>query len=121
MKPLLALTFLVSFAASAANLDCSIKASKTTKKADMPGMAKVSVDDAKKTALGAVNASGAAITKGGLEVEDGCLVYSYDVKIPGKNGIEEVIVDAGSGKVLKTEHEGSVKEALEKTVDTMKK
>ncbi len=63
MKPLLALTFLVSFAASAANLDCSIKASKTTKKADMPGMAKVSVDDAKKTALGAVNASGAAITK----------------------------------------------------------
>ena len=76
---------------------------------------------AKKTALGAVNASGAAITKGGLEVEDGCLVYSYDIKIPGKNGIEEVIIDAGSGKVLKTEHEGSVKEALEKSVDTMKK
>ena len=121
MKSLLALVFLVPFAASAASLDCSIKAAKTIKKTDMPGMAKVSVEDAKKTALGAVNASGAAITKGGLEVEDGCLVYSYDVKIPGKNGIEEVIVDAGSGKVLKTEHEGSVKEALEKTVDTMKK
>lgn len=121
MKSLLALVFLVPFAASAASLDCSIKASKMIKKADMPGMAKVSVEDAKKSALGAVNASGSAITKGGLEVEDGCLVYSYDVKIPGKNGIEEVIVDAGSGKVLKTEHEGSVKEALEKSVDTMKK
>ena len=121
MKSLIALTLPVSFAASAENLDCSIKASKMTKKTDMPGMAKVSVEDAKKTALGTVNASGAAIAKGGLEVEDGCLVYSYDVKIPGKNGVEEVIIDAGSGKVLKTEHEGSVKEAAEKAVDKVKK
>jgi uncharacterized membrane protein YkoI len=57
---------------------------------------------------------GAAITKGGLEVENGCLVYSYDVKVPGKSGFEEVIVDAGSGKVLKTEHENSTGETARK-------
>jgi hypothetical protein len=44
---------------------------------------------------------------GELEVEDGCLVYSYDVKVPGKMGTEEVYVDAGTGKVLKSFHEAA--------------
>ena len=37
--------------------------------------------------------------KGGLGVEDGCLVYAYDIMLPGRPA-EEVIVDAGTGKVL---------------------
>ena len=105
MKSVLALTLLFPLATSAANLECSIKASKLIRQAEVTGMAKVSVDEAKKTALSAVNAPGATINKGGLEVEDGCLVYSYDVKVPGKSGVEEVVIDAGSGKILKTEHE----------------
>jgi uncharacterized membrane protein YkoI len=114
MKALLALVLLAPFAVSAASLDCSIKASKTTKTTDMQAMAKISEADAQKAALGAVPASGATIAKSELEVEDGCLVYSYDVKVPGKSGAQEVYVDAGNGKILKTWHESAAKEALEK-------
>ena len=121
MKALCAMLLLIPFAAAAANLDCSIKASKLASQADMSNMAKVSADAAKTAALGAVNAPGAAITKGGLEVENGCLVYSYDIKVPGKSGIEEVIVDAGNGKVLKTEHESSMGETARKAMEGMKK
>ena len=108
-RTLLAFAMLVPFAASAADLNCSIKASKLTKSADMRSMAKISADDAKKAALASVNITGATIDKGELEVEDGCLVYSYDVKVPGKIGSEEVYVDAGNGKVLKTFHEAAAK------------
>lgn len=112
---------LVPFAVSAADLNCTIKAAKSTKSADMAGMAKFSESNAKKAALDAINVSGASISKGGLEVEDGCLVYSYDIVTPGKSGIDEVILDAGDGKVLKTEHEGSIKQAAQKIVDKMKR
>ncbi|MEP7276411.1 MAG: PepSY domain-containing protein [Betaproteobacteria bacterium] len=81
------------------------KSARLASKVKMEGMAKVAVQDAQQTAVAKVNAPGAAIAKGGLEVEDGCLVYSFDVKVPGKSGVEEVIIDAGNGKVLKTEHE----------------
>jgi uncharacterized membrane protein YkoI len=121
MKALTVFAFLIPFAASAADFDCSVKASTTASKADLSAMAKVSVDAAKKSALDRVNAPGASVTKSELEVEHGCLVYSYDISVPGSTGVQEVIVDAGSGKVLKTEHESAAKEAAEKTMDKMKK
>ena len=113
-KTLLAFAMIIPVAASAAGLNCSIKASKLTWTADMTAMAKVSADDAKKAALGSINVAGATIAKGNLEVEDGCLVYSYDVKVPGKSGVEEVYVDAGNGKVLRTMHETTAKEVDKK-------
>jgi len=121
MKALVALALLIPFSAGAADLDCSTKASKLATKADMANMAKVSADAAKTAALSAVNAKGAAITKGGLEVENGCLVYSYDIKVPGKSGIDEVIVDAGNAKVLKTEHESAIGETARKAMEGVKK
>ncbi len=111
---LLAFAMALSVAVSAADLPCSIKASKLTKSGDMQAMAKVSADDAKRAALSSVNVAGAKIAKGNLEVEDGCLVYSYDVSVPGKSGVDEVYVDAGTGKVLKSMHEPAAKEAAEK-------
>src|SRR5256885_13057913 len=59
------------------------------------------------TLFRSVKTSGATIAKGGLEVEDGCLVYSYDVTIPGKSGAQEVYIDAGNGKVLRSEEHTS--------------
>jgi len=113
-RSLLAFALMIPLAASAADLNCSIKASKFTKSADMTAMAKVSADDAKKAALAAVDVTGATIAKGNLEVEDGCLVYSYDGKVPGKSGVEEIYVDAGNGKVLRTMHETTAKEVDKK-------
>jgi uncharacterized membrane protein YkoI len=111
---ILALALAVPLIASADDLACSVKAKKLTSKKDMMAMAKVSETDAKKTALDSVKASGATISKGGLEVEDGCLIYDFDVKVPGKSGIQEVMVDAGNGKIIKTQHEGVVSEAAGK-------
>jgi hypothetical protein len=117
---LLALMLAAPLAVSAADefKNCTTKASKTAKKADLIAMAKVKPEEAKKIAMGDVK--GATIVKGGIETEDGCLVYSYHVKDPAAKGQTEVFVDAGDGKVLKREKEGAVRTALEKPVDKTK-
>jgi uncharacterized membrane protein YkoI len=99
--------------------DCSTKASHLTKKTELMKTAKVKEADAKKAALGTAGA-GASIVKGGIEVEEDCLVYSYHVKDPATKGQTEVIVDAGTGAILKQEHEGAVRTAMEKPVDKTK-
>ena len=94
---------------------CSMKADKTAKKADLLKMATVKEADAKKIAMDEVK--GTKITKGGIETEDGCLVYSYHVAHANDRGQTEVLVDAGNGKVLKAEKEGALRRAAEKPVD----
>lgn len=49
----------------------------------------------------------AVFKAGEIEREDGKLIYSFDLQVPGTKGIEEVHVDAVTGKIIKTEHEGS--------------
>jgi uncharacterized membrane protein YkoI len=98
--------------------DCSMKASKMTKKADLMATAKVKSDEAKKIALDATK--GTSIVKGGIETEEGCLVYSYHVKDATGKGQTEVFIDAGNGKVLKNEKEGALRAAVEKPVDKVK-
>ena len=119
---LLAVLVSAPFAVSAATGtfadQCSMKASKMTKKTELMAMAKVKPEEAKKIALGAANAS--KVVKGGIETEDGCLIYSYHVKSDGDKGQTEVFVDAGDGKVLGQEKEGAVRTALEKPIDKTK-
>jgi uncharacterized membrane protein YkoI len=98
--------------------DCSMKGSRTAKKADLLNEAKVKEDAAKKAAMD--GAGGGSIVKGGIEVESGCLVYSYHVKDTAGKGQTEVFVDAGDGKILKKEHEGALRAAVEKPVDKTK-
>ena len=119
LKAAVLLAAMLPFAASAADLGCSIKAKKKLEMREYEAMAKVTADQARKTALDRIQIAGSVIRKGGLEVEDGCLVYSYDVQVPGKKGVEEVLVDAGTGKVLKVEHESIAKEKLETAADKM--
>ena len=99
--------------------DCSMKASKTTPKATLLKTAIVKEGEAKRIALGTAG-PGSTIVKGGIETEDGCLVYSYHVKDPAKKGQTEVFVDAGNGKVLKQEMEGAARAATEKPIDKTK-
>jgi hypothetical protein len=110
---------LAAFSADDAFKGCSTKASMGSSKADLAAMAKVKEADARKTALAGAG-SGASITKGGLETEKGCLVYSFHVKSPSEKGQTEVIVDAGNGKVLERDKEGALRAALEKPIDKTK-
>jgi uncharacterized membrane protein YkoI len=48
-----------------------------------------------------------------LERESGHLIYSYDFVVPGKSGIDEVNIDAMTGKVIAVEHEGHKAEKKE--------
>ncbi|MEO8337260.1 MAG: PepSY domain-containing protein [bacterium] len=52
-----------------------------------------------------------------LENEGGKLLYSYDVKTAGKSGIDEVHVDAMSGKVIGFVHETAAMEKKEAAAD----
>jgi len=117
---ILAVLVALPLAASAngAFKDCSMKAAKTAKKAQLEQMATVKPEEAKKIALG--GNPGASIVKGGIETEEGCLVYSYHVKDASGKGQTEVIVDAGNGMILERAHEGAMRTALEKPVDKTK-
>ena len=117
---ILAVALSVPFVAAAASddLNCSVKARKLTSKAELTKMAKVTDAEARKVAIDKIGA-GATITKGGIESEDGCLLYSFHVKKPGKSGIDEVIVDAGTGSVLKVDNESKVGEAAGKAKQKM--
>ena len=100
---------------SAAGMPCSIRPKSGTPSHDVPGLAKVTRPQAEHSALASLGApAGAVVREGELEVERGCLVYSFDIDLPGKSGIEEVMVDAGNGKTLSHSHETPRQEASER-------
>lgn len=87
-------------------------------KEDKPGQlaqAKITPAAARATALGRVK--GAVIQEEGIEHEDGRLVYSFDMKVAGESGIEEVLVDAMTGAVVSVEHETPADEKAEAAKD----
>jgi uncharacterized membrane protein YkoI len=73
--------------------------------------AKISGDSAKKVALAQV--PNGKIQSGEIEHEKGKLIYSFDVKVAGKSGIEEVNVDALTGAVVAKAHESAAAEKAE--------
>ena len=77
---------------------------------------------AKVTAEAAIATAQAKVPKGKivsaeLEEEKGTLIYSFDLKTAGASGIDEVAVDAITGKVIAVEHESPADEAKEKKAD----
>jgi len=119
LAALVSAPFAVSAATGTFKDQCSMKADKTAKKSDLMAMAKVKPEEAKKIALKAANAQ--HVVKGGIETEDGCLIYSYHVSgSKADKGQTEVFVDAGDGKVLGQEKEGQLRAMAEKPVDKTK-
>jgi hypothetical protein len=113
-----ALLFLaLSIPAFAADLNCSIKPAKDAKPAALQKLAKVTQAEAEKTALARIKAASMKVKSGDLEVERGCLVYSFDIAVAGRRGVEEILVDAGTGKVLSRKHETAKQEAAEQAKD----
>ena len=66
-------------------------------------LARISLDSASKLALARVPTG--AIAKVELERENNALIWSFDIQVPGKTGIDEVAVNALTGAVGATEHE----------------
>jgi hypothetical protein len=79
--------------------------------AKLKSEARVSEDSARTVALAQV--PNGVIKSGEIEREQGKLIYSFDIKVAGQSGIEEVNVDALTGAVLAHEHETSKAERAE--------
>ena len=74
--------------------------------------AKVSKDDAEKTAMAKV--PNGTITEAELEKEHGKLQWSFDMTTPDSKDTTEVNVDAISGEIISVEKESAESEAKEK-------
>jgi uncharacterized membrane protein YkoI len=89
--------------------------SKTTVHSDVPAdlakQAKISLETARATALAKV--PNGEVRSEELEKEHGKLIYSFDIAVPGKSGIQEVNVSAITGKVLGVHHESAKDEKKE--------
>lgn len=86
--------------------------------ADLQKEAKISMKEARETALKKV--PGGKISSGELEREHGKLIYSFDIR-NGKPGVTEVNVDAMNGKVVAVQHETPAAESAEKKQEAKEK
>ncbi|MBA3672054.1 MAG: PepSY domain-containing protein [Gemmatimonadaceae bacterium] len=77
--------------------------------------ARLSMADAR--ALARRTVPGASIRTGELEREGGTLIYSFDMKSAGKSGIDEVNIDAVTGKLVSKVHETPKDERAEAKAD----
>ncbi|HVZ47859.1 MAG TPA: PepSY domain-containing protein [Gemmatimonadaceae bacterium] len=93
----------------------TVSAAKPAYKAELPPAlvkrARVSEPKAASAALARV--PGGRISAAELEEEDGKLIYSYDIVVAGRKGVEEVHVDAVTGAVIGSGHEGEATEKAE--------
>ncbi len=79
------------------------RTAKKETQADLQKAAKISEADARATALKQV--PNGTVKSEELEREHGKLIYSYDITVPGKTGIDEVNVNAIDGSVVGKQHE----------------
>ena len=90
----------------------SLAAQDVTLKEEKAGLlkrAKVTFEQAKATAQAKV--PNGKLDTAELEEEDGTLIYTLGYKTAGKSGVDEVNVDAITGKLVKAEHENPTAEA----------
>jgi uncharacterized membrane protein YkoI len=81
--------------------------------------AKITEETARATALKEV--PNGTVKSSELEREHGKLIYSFDINVPGKSGIEEINVNAIDGSVVNREHEGMKAEKKEAAQEAKEK
>ena len=106
-------------AASVAASGATAQTPKPNSQAALRREAKISLAAATKTALALV--AGGKVRSSELEREKGKLIYSFDIKVAGKTGIEEVNVDAMTGTVVAHEHETPKAEKKEAVQESREK
>jgi hypothetical protein len=86
--------------------DCSIRPPRGASAEELAGLAKISLADAEKRAAASVAPEKVtSVISSDVEVDDGCLVFPLDLRLAGKKGVQEVLIDAGDGKVLSSKFE----------------
>jgi len=93
-------------------LGVSILSATGTFQAQDAKMSKISMEDARKSALAAENGK---IKSEELEKEKGKQIYSFDIAMP--DGLHEVNIDAATGKLMEDTIENAKDEAKEAAAD----
>jgi uncharacterized membrane protein YkoI len=125
MKPVTYLTLLAAVLTVGAATRATAQEAKAAPKKEATSQtalqkeAKIAEADARKTAIEAV--PGGKVQSHELERENGKLIYSYDIEVAGKSGVEEVNVDAMTGAIVAHEHEDAKAEAKEKKAEARAK
>ena len=116
-------TLFAAGAIAAASTTLAAQGQAPTYKRDLPAdlVKQATVSEANAAATVAARLPKGRIQAVELEEEDGRLIYSYEVKIPGRSGIEEVNVNAKTGKVVSTEHETPASERKEAKTEKAEK
>ena len=110
--------FVLASALAANAVDAQTTTAAKTMKEDKPGLlarARVTPDSARRLALAQV--ANGMIDEEEIEEEHGKLVYSFDIKVRGRRGVEEVQIDALSGAMVSHEHETPRQAAQERAAD----
>jgi len=95
------------------------KVKKEETQAALQKEAKISEATARATALKEVPSG--TVKSSELERENGKLIYSYDITVPGKTGIDEVNVNAMDGSVVAKQHENPKAEKKEAAQEAKEK
>ena len=95
------------------------RAKKEESKEALQKEAKITEAAARATALQQV--PNGTVKSNELEREHGKLIYSYDITVPGKTGIEEVNVNAIDGTVVAKQHETPKSEKAEAAKEAKEK
>lgn len=111
--PLAAVAVFASAAVAGAQAPAHRQKAET--QADLQKEAKMTMADARAMALRTV--PNARIQAGEIEREGGKLIYSFDMKVPHKSGIDEVNIDAMTGQLVSNQHETPSAERAEAAAD----
>lgn len=93
----------------------SVAAARNVSPDALKAQASVTEADARATALSATG--GGSIQTGELEIENGKLVWSFDIKRPGTKNVLEVQVDAQNGRIVSNKIETPNEQAKEAKAD----
>ena len=89
-----------------------------TMKEERPGLlSKAKITAAAATAIAQARVPKGKIVSAEIEEEGGRLLFSFDVRTKGETGIDEVNVDATTGKIANVQHETPKDEAAETVAD----
>ena len=98
-----------------AGLGLSVAAAAEESQAALTAQAKITKEEATKTAL--VKVPDGKIKSVEIEKENGTLIWSFDISMPKSKSITEVQVDAKTGKIVSTQVETPKDQAAEAAAD----
>jgi hypothetical protein len=84
--------------------DCTVRPPRNAAPAELSRLARIRQEAAGQAAIATVApAKPTDVISSDLEVYEGCLVWPFTLRVPGRRGVQEVFVDAGDGSVVRSE------------------